>query len=151
MRKIMYALVLLAFATPLFASDPFIGTWKLNSQKTKYATGAPPKELTAVIEEQGANLQVTATGAYGDGSPLSVQYTIPASGGVGTVQEGDFNGIGAKMISSHVREIRYMKDGKELRIRRMVLSEDGKTMQTTVKGTNTQGKQVSGVDYFDKK
>jgi hypothetical protein len=62
MRKIMYLLVLLAFATPLFPSHPFSGTWKLNSEKTKYATGAPPKELTALIEEQGANLQVTATG-----------------------------------------------------------------------------------------
>jgi hypothetical protein len=150
MRKAMYTLVLLAFATPLFASDPFTGTWKLNSEKTKYANGAPPKELTAVIEEQGANLQVTATGTYDDGSALSVKYTIPASGGVGTVQEGDFNGISAKPIRGHVREIRYMKDGKELRTRRMVLSEDGKTMQTTVKGINAQGKQVSGVDYFDK-
>lgn len=150
MRKIMYALVLLAFATPLFASDPFTGTWKLNPDKTKYTTGAPPKELTAVIEQQGANIQVTATGTYDDGSPLSVKYTIPAKGGVGTVQEGDFDGISAKMVSSHVREMHYMKGGKEIRTRRMVLSADGKTMQTTVKGTNAAGKEVAGVDFFDK-
>jgi hypothetical protein len=146
----MYALVLLAFATPLLASDPFTGTWKLNSEKTKYTTGAPPKEVTAVIEEQGTNLQVTATGTFDDGSPLSVKYTIPASGGAGTVQDGDFNGISAKSVSDHVREIHYLKDGKEQRVRRMVLSKDGKTMQTTVKGINPKGKQVSGVDYFDK-
>jgi hypothetical protein len=30
------------------------------------------------------------------------------------------------------------------------VSEDGKTMQTTVTGTNAMGKQVSGVDFFDK-
>lgn len=150
MRKIMYALLLLAIATPLFASDPFAGTWKLNSAKTKYTAGAPPKELTAVIEEQGANLQVTATGIYADGSPLSVKYIIPVKGGVGSVQEGDFNGISTRLVSGQVRENRYMKDGKEIRTRRMVLAEDGKTMQTTVKGTNAAGEQVAGVDFFDK-
>lgn len=150
MRKIMYALVLLTLATPLFASDPFTGTWKLNSEKTKYTTGTPPKELTATIEDQGANIQTTATGSYDDGSPISVKYTVPAKGGMGTVQSGDFNGISVKMLSSHGRIIRYMKDGKQLRTRRMVVSADGKTMQTTVKGTNPLGKQIVGVDFFDK-
>ena len=83
MRKILYSVVMLALATPLFASDPFVGTWKLDSAKTKYTTGTPPRELTAVIEEQGANLVVTATGTSADGSPLSVKYTVPVAGGAG--------------------------------------------------------------------
>jgi surface antigen len=72
MQKILCALVLLTLATPLMASDPFAGTWTLNSAKTKYTTGTPPKNVTIVIEEQGANLQVTATGTSSDGSPISV-------------------------------------------------------------------------------
>jgi hypothetical protein len=146
----MYALVLCALATPLLAKDPFAGTWKLNSEKTKYTTGAPAKDVTIVIEEQGDNVQVTATGTYPDGSPLSVKYTIPAKGGMGTVEKGDFNGISAKMIGKHTRELHYMKDGKEMRTRRMVVSEDGNTMQTTVRGTNPMGMKMSGVDFFDK-
>jgi len=150
MRKIMNAFVLLALATPIFAQNPFAGTWKLNTAKTKYTTGAPAKEATVVVVEQGANLQVTATGTTDDGSPLSVKYTVPTKGGAGTVQEGDFNGITAKVISAHVRENHYTKDGKELRTRRSVVSADGKTMETTVKGTNPKGKPVAGVDVFDK-
>lgn len=150
MRKIMYALVLFALATPLFASDPFAGTWKLNSEKTKYTAGAPPKEVTAVIEDVGENIQVTATGTYSDGSPLLVKYTIPAKGGTGTAQGGDFNGISSTMSGKNIRTITYSKDGKTLRTRRMVLSKDGKSMQTTVKGTDAVGKKVSGVDFFDK-
>jgi hypothetical protein len=150
MRKTIYALALLAFATPLFAQDPFAGTWKLNTEKTKYTTGAPPKEVTVVVVEQGADLQVTATGTNNDGSPVSVKYTAPIKGGAGTVQEGDFNGINTKVISARVRENHYTKDGKELRTRRMVVSGDGKTMQTTVKGTNAKGEKVNGVDFFDK-
>jgi hypothetical protein len=150
MRKFMYALVLLALATPLFAKDPFAGTWKLNSEKTKYTVGAPAKNVTVVMDEQGANLQVTATGTYDNGSPLSVKYAYPVKGGMGIVHEGDFDSINVKMVSDHVREIQYMKDGKELRTRRMVLSGDGKTMQSTVKGINAMGQHVEGVDFFDR-
>jgi hypothetical protein len=150
MRKIMYALVLLALATPLFAKDPSAGTWKLNYEKTKYTVGAPATDVTVVIEEQGENLLVTATGTRDDGSPLSVKYTLPIKGGAGTVETGDFDGISSKMVGNLVREVQFMKDGKELRTRRMVLSQDGTTIQTTVKGTSSTGHQVSGVDFFDR-
>lgn len=150
MRKIMLALTLFALATPLFAKDPFAGTWKLNAEKTKYTAGAPPKEVTVVIEDQGTNIQVTANGTYEDGSPLSVKYTIPAKGGKGMAEMGDFDALSAKMINDHTREIRYMKGGKELRTRRAVLSTDGQTMETTVKGVDAMGKKIAGTDVFDK-
>jgi hypothetical protein len=150
MRKIFCMLVLLAFATPLLASDSFVGTWTLNSAKTKYTAGSPPKNVTIVIEEQGDNLQVTATGTNSDGSPISVKYTVPVKGGTGTVQQGDFDSISARQISAHVRQNAYMKAGKELRSRRIVVSEDGKTMKSTVKGTGVTGQPMAGVDFYDK-
>jgi hypothetical protein len=150
MRKILCALALLAYATPLLAQDPLVGTWTLDSRKTKYTTGTPAKNVTLVIEEQGPNLVVTATGTNSDGSPISVNYAIPLAGGRGSVQKGDFDSIRAKRISDHIRENSFMKDGKELRSRRMVVSDDGKTMKSTVKGTNAAGQPVAGVDFFDK-
>jgi hypothetical protein len=150
MRKILCALVLLAFATPLLASDPFVGTWTLNSAKTKYTTGTAPKNVTLVIEEQAANLQVTGTGTTGDGSPLSVKYTVPIKGGVGSVQEGDFDGVSSKLVSSHSRVNTFTKAGKEIRTRHTVVSTDGKTLTTTVKGTGLDGKPTAGVDVYDK-
>ncbi|MCU1253371.1 MAG: hypothetical protein JWQ49_6400 [Edaphobacter sp.] len=150
MRKLLCLLTLLVFATPLFAADPFAGTWKLNTAKTKYTTGTPPKEITLVIEEQGPNLLVTATGTNSDGSPISVKYTVPISGGAGSMQEGDNSGITSKQISANVRENSYSKDGKELRTRHMVVSKDGKTMTSKVKGTNPNGKPVDGTDVYDK-
>jgi hypothetical protein len=47
MRYSKLILVLLAFAGVSMAADPFVGTWKLNSAKTKYKTGMPPKEPAA--------------------------------------------------------------------------------------------------------
>src|ERR1700732_4595211 len=150
MRKILCALVLMAFATPLLASDPFVGTWTLNPEKTKYTAGAPPKNVTLVIEEQGNNLQITATGKSDDGKPIAVKYTVPLKGGMGSVQEGDFDSVNSKRVSANVRNNSYMKGGKEIRTRHAVVSEDGKTISNTVKGTGADGKPVAGVDVFDK-
>ncbi|MBB5317295.1 hypothetical protein [Tunturibacter empetritectus] len=150
MRKILCALALLAFATPLLASDPFVGTWTLNSAKTKYTTGTAPKNVTLVIEEQGASLQVTGTGTTGDGSPISVKYTVPVKGGVGSVMEGDFDGVSSKVVSSHSRVNTFTKAGKEIRTRHAVVSADGKMLSTSVKGTGADGKPVAGEDVYDK-
>jgi hypothetical protein len=150
MRKLLCLLTLLVFATPLFAADPFAGTWKLNPEKTKYTTGSPPKNITLVIEEQGTNLQVTATGTNSDGSPISVKFTVPISGGTGSVQEGDANGVTSRRISANVRENSFTKDGKEIRTRHLVVSKDGKTMTSKVKGTNPNDSPVVGTDVFDK-
>jgi hypothetical protein len=150
MRKLLCLLILLVFATPLFAADPFAGTWTLNTAKTKYTTGTPAKNATLVIEEQGTNLQTTVTGTSSDGSPISAKFTVPISGGKGTVQEGDFNGITSKRVSANVRDNSYTKDGKEIRTRHIVISKDGKTMKTKVKGMNPGGNQVEGTDVYDK-
>jgi hypothetical protein len=150
MRKLLCLLTLLVCATPLFAADPFVGTWTLNTAKTKYTTGTPPKNITLVIEEQGPNLQVTATGTSSDGSPISVKFTIPESGGKGSVQQGDANGITSKRVSANVRDNSYTKDGKEIRSRHIVISKDGKTMTSKVKGTNPNGSPVDGTDVYDK-
>jgi hypothetical protein len=150
MRKLLCLLALLVFATPLFAADPFAGTWTLNTAKTKYTMGTPPKNVTLVVEEQGTDLQVTVTGTSSDGSPISAKFTFPTAGGTGTVQEGDFNSITSKPISANARDNSYMKDGKEIRSRQIVISDDGKTMTSQVKGTDPAGNPVAGVDVFDK-
>jgi hypothetical protein len=150
MRKFLCLLTLLLSATPLFAAEPFAGTWTLNTAKTKYTTGTPPKNVTIVIEEQGPNLQVTATGTNSDGSPISVKFTVPISGVAGTVQQGDFNGITSKRVSANVRDNSYTKDGKEIRSRHFVISKDGKTMTSKVKGTSQNGSPVDGTDAYDK-
>jgi hypothetical protein len=93
----------------LQAQSPFAGTWKFDPAKTKYTTGGPPKDVTLVIEEKGENLQVTGTGTNADGSPISVNYTVPFKGGSGQVQEGPYNAVSSKVVSAHVRENTYSK------------------------------------------
>lgn len=150
MRKIMYVLALILFAIPVFASDANVGTWKLNPEKTKYTTGTPAKDVTLVIIEQGTNLVVAATGTNSDGSPIAVKYTVPVSGGAGSVQQGPFDAVTSKRVDANTRDNSFTKDGKEVRTRHAVVSKDGKTLTVTVGGMDAAGNAVAGDDVFDK-
>lgn len=150
MHKLISALGVFVFAGALLAQSPFAGTWKENAAKTKYTTGEPTKDVTIVIEEQGDNLQVTATGTNPDGTPLSIKYTVPLKGGDGTVQAGPYDAIHVRRISDNVRENTYMKSGKLVTTRHWVVSKDGKTMTSHVKGMSATGQTIAGTDVFDK-
>ncbi len=151
MKKIMLLFVLLAFATPLFASDPFVGSWKLNSAKTQYTAGSAPKAVMIVVEEQDKNLHITASGTASDGAPIKVSYTVPKEGGAATVETGEeWDSIMVKRIDDHTRENTYMKAGTVIMTRKLVIAEDGKTMTSIVEGTNAKGVKVSGTDFYDR-
>jgi hypothetical protein len=75
-------------AGALFAADPFEGTWKLNSSKTKFTQGAAPKEETLVVAKQGDDYLITITGTGESGTPISIKYTAPMKGGEGKSSMG---------------------------------------------------------------
>ena len=58
--------------------------------------------------------------------------------------------VSGKVVSDNVREVTFMKGGKEALHLHSVVSKDGKTMRTTVKGTTQQGQPVAGTSVFEK-
>ena len=150
MHKLLTAVALFAFAGTLLAQSPLTGTWKLDSAQSKYTTGSPPKDVTLVIEEQGSNFAVTGNGTNADGSPLAVKYTLPVKGGMGKMEGGPYDSISVKYISANERVNTYKKGGKVVATRHLVVSKDGKTMTTNVKGVSATGQAVDGKDVFVK-
>ena len=69
MHRVALFTFALAFAAVTWAADPFVGTWKLNSEKSKL-TGGPPREPRPprVIEAEGANLRFDDFTFYLDGT-----------------------------------------------------------------------------------
>ncbi len=88
LKKLMLGLALVGFTATLLAADAFTGTWKLNVAKSKLTPGTEVKEITVVVAEEGANLAVAVKGTAGDGTPISVKYTLPAKGGPVSYTEG---------------------------------------------------------------
>src|SRR5579863_5637507 len=140
----------------LAQSNRFVGTWKLNSAKSKYATGVAPKEIIATIQIVGDQDQVTENGTAADGSHISLKYTFPDKGGPGKVLAGGnltknpFDGVSGKRIEDDTFEVSFMKGGKEMLQNQFVVSKDGKILRETVRGFVPLGNPVSGVLVWDK-
>jgi hypothetical protein len=147
----VFVLALAATTAVVAQSSPFDGTWKLNPAKSKYTTGAPPKEQTAKITTIGDQVQTEVTGTNADGTPIQMKYVTPLKGGVGKVLSGGpYDGVTRKDINSTTRDVSYMQGGKEALHITAVVSKDGKTLTITGKGTDAQGHSVSSVTVLDR-
>ena len=67
------AIVLACAAIAIAADNPFVGTWKLNLAKSKYASGPAPKGETWKIEAQDNGQKDTFDGIDANGKPYHVQ------------------------------------------------------------------------------
>jgi hypothetical protein len=133
------------------AGDPRIGTWTLNAAKSKWSPGPPPQSLTVKVEPSGQGEKVTTEAVNADGTRTTVQYTAnfdgkdyPLTGS----QIADM--VSLKRIDARTTERTDKKGGKVAQTITRVVSQDGKTMTATVKGTNAQGQAVNNVVMFEK-
>jgi hypothetical protein len=133
------------------ASDPRIGTWKLNAAKSKYSPGPAPQSLTVKVEPSGQGEKVTAEFVNADGTRTTTQYTANFDG-----KDYPLTGsriadtVSLKRIDARTTVRTDKKGGKVAQTLRRVVSQDGKTMTVTTKGTNAEGQAVNNVAVFNK-
>src|SRR5918996_4020963 len=81
MRALSCVAAVCVFSVALIAADnPFVGTWKLNTAKSKGTPGTLAKESTVVFEAVGDQMKRTVTGIDPDGEPVNTSSTIPWDG-----------------------------------------------------------------------
>jgi hypothetical protein len=137
----------------VYGGDNSVGVWKRNVESTKYAD-ANPNPITALIMTRIAvpgGLKIISKGHRKDGSPIDYSVTVIYDGkdypvtGVGSV----FDTISVTRIDddhfpSVTKKGKYHMDGMT------VISNGGKTMTITNKGTDASGKETSFVVVWDK-
>jgi hypothetical protein len=146
-------LALLGLAATAFAGgDPFVGTWKMNAAKSRYAVGMLPQEQVATITVKGRNMRVKVAAITAEGKKTVVHYTIPYDGGMGKMFDTTpaYDGILGRHLGPNEREISRLKDGKVVFTARSVVSADGKSMSTFSKGVSPLGKPVEAHVVYDK-
>jgi hypothetical protein len=133
------------------ASDPRIGTWKLNVDKSKFSPGPPPKSFTQKVEASGQGEKVTTEGVNAEGGRTPVhQYTANYDGKDYPLTGSPIaDTVSLKRIDTRTTERTEKKGGKVVMTLTRVVSEDGKSMTVTVKGTN-RGQKVSNVTVWEK-
>ena len=155
MKKVLHmTFAVLAMASIALGADDTLGTWKYNTAKSKPATGVSPiKDLTVVREASDGGVNISAKGERADGSKIDTTTIAKYDG-----KEVEVTGSGltwdttaVKPVSaSTLTEERSKKGGKYHSTVRTVVSKDGKTMTSTSKGTDADGKPFTAVAVFDK-
>ena len=150
-KAIVLALVLCSVGVAMgYAVDAFMGTWKLNEEKSKLAAGTP-KNNTVVYEAAGDNVKITVDGVDSDGKPAHNEWTGKFDGKEYPVT-GDPNADvrSYKMVNDRTLALTNKKNGKTMMSGRIVISKDGKSRTVTVRGTDAAGKKVSSTAVYDK-
>jgi hypothetical protein len=142
--------VLLVGLTVCFASNPNLGTWKLNEAKSKLAPGYP-KNTKVVYEAAGDDIKATVDGVDGQGNPTHNDWTGKFDGKDYPVTGDPTSDTRAiKQIDDHSLELTVKKAGKVTMSGRVVLSADGKSRTLTLSGTDATGKKVTSISVYDK-
>jgi hypothetical protein len=149
------AVVCLALAGSMFAdSKAFVGTWKLNLEKSKYAAGQAPKSLTRTVSADGDAVTYKFEGVGADGTAFSFSFTSKYDGkdaevtGAGMPYGADH--IAIKQVNSHETTATLKKGDKVVGSSTATVSHDGKMVTLTSKGTYANGKPVKSVSIYEK-
>lgn len=153
MKKLASLMMLttLLVAGTAFAADPIVGTWKLNVEKSKFASGHELKSASRVYTEAGGEytLEQKLTGADGKETSSTAHYSngkdVKQSGAT-----GDADSVLAKKVSANTWNFDLKKDGKVVGHVHRVVSADGKTLRVHNTGANVTGATMDETLVYDK-
>ena len=131
------------------ASDPNVGTWKLNAEKSK---GAIVKSGTVVIEPAGDGVKVIVDLVANDGTPAKWSFTAGYDGKDSPVTGNSpfGNTVAMTRVDDHTTKVTSKQDGKVTVEQTVVVSADGKTRTLTSKGTDTKGNPIDSTTVYDR-
>jgi hypothetical protein len=136
------------------SSDPWIGTWKVNLEKSTYSPGPKPTVAATVKIEPsaGGGIKTTIDGTNPEGQPTHTETVGGFDGKDNPVKGAQApNSTNAlKRVDNRTFEVMGKIDGKPAVTTRVVVSADGKTMTATQTGTNAQGQSLKNLIVLDK-
>jgi hypothetical protein len=135
------------------ASDPFVGTWKLNPEKSTFEKGAqpPPPGVTMTYSREDDVVTVTAVVPLPDGKVRKIVHTETFDGKTHDRYEGKPNGetLTHRRINERTEETVWRKDDKPMAITTRSVSDDGRTLTSVVR---SHGKaEPDNVMVYDKR
>jgi hypothetical protein len=150
-KRFLAAAVFVGVASGLIlaqSSNPLVGTWKLNVAKSK----APFKSGTTVVEAVGDGIKFVVDLEGTDGTKHHWEFTANYDGKdvpvTGSNPYGDT--VAVTRVNPRTTRTVSKNGGKVTTTHTIVVSADGKTRTTTAKGTDTAGKPVDSVSYYEK-
>jgi hypothetical protein len=150
-RKLFLTLAFCVIGSVIcFASDPNIGTWKLNEAKSKIPAGAT-KNTKVVYTMEGDKYKCVVDGVDGAGKPIHNEW-VGAFDGKDYSLKGDptADARAIKMVAPNKYSLSNKKGGKETLTGTITLSADGKTRTVSSVSAEPGSKKTTVSFVYDK-
>jgi hypothetical protein len=132
-------------------SNPMIGTWKLNLDKSRFSPGTAPRSATLNYQQDGQNFRNTGEtiGAQGN-STTTVWLHIYDGQPHPTSGVSDYDASAYTRVDGNTLIFSRFKAGRLIATGTIVVSPDGKTETVTTTGTGTTLAAATSVSVWDK-
>ena len=135
------------------SQDPWVGTWKVNLEKSTYSPDPKPTTPTIIkLESSGDGMKSTFDGMTSEGKPFHTEAVGAFDGKDNPVKGARFPNttVAYKRIDGRTFEAQTKIDGKPMTTARVSISADGKMLTATITGKNADGQAVNNVIVHDK-
>ena len=150
-RYFLMAAMLLV-STALWATDPFVGKWTLNIQKSKYPPGTCPKRMVIEMDPAGQGIRYHSETTFANGSSTYSDYTADYNGKQAIVMgaHGMLLPVSLKRSSPNTVVASYTKSLQVVATSRRVVSPDGRLMTITTTSRDQSGKTATTVGIYER-
>ena len=131
------------------STDPQVGTWKLNAEKSK---GTMFKGGTVTVEAAGQGFKTTVDLVGQDGTPSKWSFTAQPDGKDNPITGSNpfGNTISTTRVDARTLKATIKQDGKVTLTQTVTVSEDGKTRTIASKGTSRDGRAIDSMTHYDR-
>lgn len=134
------------------APDPIVGTWTLNTAKSKFTPGPAPRSQTRTYTQTAQGTAMTFSGVAADGSPMSGHSTFKYDGKDYPITGSpDYDTLSLKRLNGSSVRSDLKKAGKVVGTTIRSISAHGKVLTLSTKGKNAQGAAFDFVAVYDRK
>ena len=135
----------------ILAADAWIGSWKMDTSKSKASPGPAPKSLDVKWEATSAGTKFSSEGVNADGKATHSAY-VSKFDGKDVAYEGnpEADVCAPTKVDDHSYTNTWKKAGKPTITAKVVVAADGKTMMITQTGTNSKGEAVNNAFAYTK-
>ena len=149
-RSLLVGAAALALGTAAFAGENWVGTWKLNAEKSKLGATAV-RAQTLTFEATSAGIKLTSEGTDAQGKPMHGGYTSKFDGkDVPWAGNPMADTACPKRVDDNTYENVWKQGGKATVSATVSVSKDGKTLTVTQTGKDPSGAAVNSVAVYDK-
>jgi hypothetical protein len=128
--------------------NPFVGTWKLNVEKSKLSTPAPQSSTISTIGIENGTIFVQETvDFHGKIQQLKAMVRWDEKEGESVIPGQTAM---CSRIDSNTVVIIFKKDGKETKRVTEAISNGGRTLTRTTKDKDAQGNELEDIAVFEK-